>query len=153
VRKSPLNYVLTLALLAVLWIAGAIFAGNYLRDNAALANVTTDAFELVYRVVMTIAVVVGTVGLSHWYWYGAKDSTAANLRGARRFWIVWFLMLIVASVATVAGLVITFMSETFTGTEYLIMLGCASALTWIPFWICSLILSPRGVTRVPLGMK
>jgi hypothetical protein len=148
-----LNYVLTLAILAVLWIGAAIFAGNYLRDNAALSNVTTDAFELVYRVVMTIAVVAGAVGLSHWYWYGSKDAAAANLRGARRFWIVWFLMLIVASVAAVAGLVITFMGETFTGTEYLIMLACASILTWIPYWLCSMALSPRGVTRVPLGMK
>jgi len=55
-------------------------------------------------------------------------------------------------VAAVAGLVVTFRSERFTLVEYLLIFGCASLLTWIPYWLCSLVMSPRGVKHAPFGM-
>lgn len=152
-RKSPINYLVTIAVIAVLWIVAAVLVGNYLGDNAALSNTTTEDFGRVYRVVMTIGAVVAAAGLIHWYWQGARDAAATDLRGSRRFWSGWFFVLLILSVGCVAGLVVTFRDERFTITEYLMMFGCASLLTWIPYWLCSLAMSPRGVKHAPLGMR
>ncbi len=152
-RKSPLNYVVTIVVIALLWIAAAILAGNYLSENAALSEVTTDDFARVYRIVMTIAAVAASLAAAHWYWYGGKDSSAADPRGARRFWSIWFFILIIASVGCVAGMVVAFLRESFTIQEYLIMFSCASLLTWVPFWLCSMLMSPRGVKPAPYGMR
>ena len=152
-RRSPINYLVTIAVVAVLWIIGALLVGNYLGDNAALSNTTTEDFGRVFRIIMTIAAVVVAAGLTHWYWHGAKDSTATDLAGARRVWSAWFFILLITSVGCVASMVVTFRNERFTLTEYLMMLGSASLLTWIPYWICSLAMSPRGVKHAPLGMR
>jgi F0F1-type ATP synthase membrane subunit c/vacuolar-type H+-ATPase subunit K len=153
VRQPPINYVVSLAAIAVLWIAGAVFAGNFLSDNAALTNATPEDFTRVYRIVMSIAAASVILGLVHWYLHGSKDATAANPDGARRFWTTWLFALVIASVVCVAGLVLAFLGEHFTATEYLIMFGSSSLLTWIPFWLCSLPMSPRGVKNAPLGMR
>lgn len=152
-RKSPINYIVTIAVIAVLWIVAAVLAGNYLSDNAALTNTTTEDFDRVYRIVMTIGAIAAVAGLAHWYWHGAKDATATDLPGARRFWSLWFFILLIASVGCVASMVLAFLGEHFTTIEYLTMFGCASLLTWIPYWIFSLAMSPRGVKRAPLGMR
>lgn len=152
-RKSPINYLVTIAAVAVLWIVAAVLTGNYLGDNAALSNTTTEDFGRVYRIVMTVGAVIAALGLIHWYWQGAKDAAATDLAGSRRFWSGWFLLLLILSVGCVAALVVTFRDERFTVTEYLMMFGCASLLTWVPFWLCSLAMSPRGVKHAPLGMR
>lgn len=152
-RKSPINYLVTIATIAVLWIIAAVLVGNYLGDNAALSNTTTEDFARTYRVVMTIAAIMAAVGLIHWYWHGAQGAAATDLGGARRFWSGWFFILLISSVICVAGLVLTFRDERFTISEYLLMFSCASLLTWVPYWICSLSMSPRGVKHAPLGMR
>lgn len=152
-RKPPINYLVTIALIAVLWIVAAVLVGNYLGDNAALSDTTTEDFGRVYRIIMTIGAVAAAAGLVHWYWHGAKDGTATDLGGARRFWSGWFFILLITSVGCVAGLIVTFRTERFTLVEYLMLFGCASLLTWVPYWICSLIMSPRGVKHAPLGMR
>lgn len=150
-RKSPVNYILTIVVVGVLWIGTAVFVGKYLGENAALANVTSEDFGRTYMIIMSIAAFSTIIGLSHWYWHGAKDSTAADPRGARRFWSVWFFILIIASVSCVAGVVVAFLHESFTALEYLIVFGCASLLTWVPYWMCSLLMSPRGVKPAVFG--
>lgn len=152
-RKSPINYLVTIAVIAVLWVVAAVLVGNYLGDNAALSNTTPEDFGRVYRVLMTVGAVFAAAGLTHWYWHGAKDGTATDLGAARRFWSGWFLALLITSVVCVAGMIITFRDERFTMTEYLMLIGCASLLTWVPYWMCSLAMSPRGVKNAPLGMR
>jgi hypothetical protein len=153
VRKSPINYIATIVVVTVLWTAAAVFVGKYVSENAALISATPEEFGQTYLIVMTIGAVAAIVGASHWYWHGSKDSSAAEPHAARRFWSVWFFILIIASVGCVAGLIIAFIDESFTAVEYMIMFGCASALTWIPFWLCSMLMSPRGVRPAVYGMR
>lgn len=152
-RKSPINYIATIVFISVLWVPAAVFVGRYISENAALAEATPEDFGQTYLVVMSIAAVATIAGASHWYWHGAKDAVAAEPRAARRFWSVWFFILVIASVGCVAGLIVAYIHESFTVTEYLTMFGCASALTWIPYWLCSMLMSPRGVRPAVFGMR
>lgn len=152
-RKAPINYLLAYAALALSWIVAAVLVGNYLGDTIALSNTTTEDFGRVYQIVMTIGVVAGAVALSHWYRHGAKAGASTDLAGARRLWSGWLFVLIIVSVGCIAGLMVSFRSEPFTLVESLTMFACASVVTWIPYWICSLLMSPRGVKHAPLGMR
>ena len=151
-RKPPINYLVSLTVIGALWVVATILVGNYIGDNAALSNVTPEDFGRVYKIVMSIGAVAGAVGLAHWYWQGAKDAAASDVGAARRFWSVWLFILAITSVGVVAGLAVTFRGERFTAVEYLLIFGCASLLTWISYWLCSLVMSPRGVKNAPFGM-
>ena len=144
-RKSPINYIATIVFISLLWIPAAVFIGKYVSENAALSQATPEEFGRTYLIVMTVGAVAAIAGASHWYWHGSKDAVAAEPRAARRFWSIWFFILIIASVGCVAGLIVAFINESFTATEYLTMFACASALTWLPYWLCSMLMSPRGV--------
>lgn len=152
-RKAPINYIATIVIVSALWIPAAVFIGKYISENAALMGVTPEEFAQVYLIVMSIAAGATIVGASHWYWHGAKDAVAAEPRAARRFWSVWFFILVIASIGSVAGMIVAFIDERFTIAEYLTMFACASGLTWIPYWLCSVLMSPRGARPAVLGMR
>lgn len=152
-RKAPINYIATMVVVSVLWIPAAVFIGKYLSENAALVEATPEEFGQTYLIVMTIAAASTIVAASHWFWHGSRDATAAEPRAARRFWSVWFFILVIASVGCVAAVIVAFIDETFTPAEYLSMFACASALTWIPYWLCSVLMSPRGVRPAVYGMR
>ncbi len=152
-RKAPINYLLSYAVLALIWILAAVLVGNYLGENVALANSTVEDFSQVYQIVMAIGAVASAVALSYWYHYGSRDSAATDLAGARRLWSGWFFFLIIVSVGCIAGIMVCFRNEPFTLAETSTMFGCASAVSWVPFWICSLLMTPRGVKHAPVGMR
>ncbi len=152
-RKAPVNYIITVAVISLLWIGAAVFVGRYISENAALSLATPEEFGLAYLIIMSIGAAISIAGSIHWYWHGSRDSVAAEPRGARRVWSLWLFVLLFASVACVAGLIVAFIEEAFTSTEYMIMFGCASAITWIPYWICSTLMSPRGVRSAVYGMR
>jgi hypothetical protein len=152
-RRAPLNYIATIVIVSVLWIPAAVFIGKYISENAPFVEATPEDFSEAYLIVMSIAAAATIAGASHWYWHGSKDVVAAEPHAARRFWSAWFFILIVASVACVAGIIVAFIDETFTVPQYLTMFGCASLLTWVPYWLCSIVMSPRGVRPAVYGMR
>ena len=151
-RKAPINYLVSFTALGGLWVVAAVLVGNHIGDNAALSLVTPEDFNHVYKIVMSIGAVAGALGLSHWYWHGAKDAAASDVAAARRLWAAWLFTLGITSVGVLAGLVVVFRTERFTAVEYLLIFGCASLVTWISYWLCSLLMSPRGVKNAPFGM-
>ncbi len=150
-RKAPLNYFITLAIAAASWVGTAIFLGNYLGDSVALENVTTDEFVQVYRIILIAVAVLGLVNCCYWYFYGARQSTGADVPRARRVWRTSLTVQIAIAASAVIALVMAFSSEQFTTAEYLLVFGAASAHTYLFFWICTLLMSPRPVEFVPLG--
>lgn len=152
-RKAPINYLVTYALLAVSWIVFAVMLGNYLGENVALANTTSEDFGRTFQLVLAAAAVLSALASTHWYWAGTADSAATDLSGAQRLWSSWFFVLVITSVVCLAGLVIFYRDESFTLSESLLMYGSSAAVTFAPYWIASLSLSPRGVKHAPLGMR
>ena len=150
-RKAPLNYIVTLALAGVLWVATAILLGNHLGDSVALENATTDTFIEVYRIILIAAAVLGFLNCSWWYFYGAKASAGANIAAARRVWRTSFFIEVVLAAGAVVALVVAFSSERFETADYFLVFGAASVHTYLFFWLCTFFMSPRPVEYVPLG--
>ncbi len=150
-RKAPMNYLITLAMAAVLWFLTAILLGNYLGDRIALETATTDTFVRIYRLILVVATLLGAGNCCYWYFYGSKESTGANIGGARRVWRFSLIAQIATAAAAVIALVLVFPNERLETVEYLLVFAAASVHAWIFFWLCSFFFSPRPVEFVPYG--
>ena len=150
-RKAPTNYLITLAVAALLWVGTAILLGNYLGDRVALESATTEDFVKVYRIILVAAAGLGVGNCCFWYFYGARESAGADIGTARRVWRLSLIAQIALAAVAVIALVLAFSNERFETAEYLLVFGAASAHAWIFFWICTLVMSPRPVEYVPFG--
>lgn len=148
--KSPFNYLITLMLGAVLWIGTGVVLGNYLAETVNLAQLLEDEFKFYYRIVLAATAALGVMITFIWYMYGARDATALNLRGARRFWLIVFAGEFFMAVAAVVTLVVLFIDEGMVMTSYLLFFLALAVHTFLFFWICSFYLSPRSVKYIPL---
>lgn len=149
-NKSPLNYLITAALGAVLWVVTAIFIGSAFCESLMLANSTPEDFAANLRIILGIAAFFGIANCMFWYYYGGLDSTAGNLSRAKKVWWGSFIIQIVVSIALLLVLVIVNLAEGILTTDWLIIFGLISLLTWIFFWFCTFIMSPRTVKYIPL---
>lgn len=152
-RNAPLNYLAALALAGILWAICGVPIGNFLADNISLAQATTDNFLRVFRLLMAIGAVVGFAGCAHWFFYGSREATAGDMAAARRTWTIWLVVLLFAAVGVVAGVVLSFSGESFVARDYVILLLASSLVTWILYWVASLVMSPQAVAYCVLGKR
>lgn len=144
-RSAPLNYLLALGLAGVLWIVFSFVLGGYLADNVALLEATLEDFVGMYRLVLTVAAVVGLLLTYIWFYTGAQPDAARDMAKASRRWMVLLLTAFGASVVATIALVVAFSGEQFTLVQYLVFFVAASALTWLLYWISTVVWSPRAV--------
>ncbi len=152
-RSAPMNYIVALALAGIFWTICGVPLGNYLADNISLEQASTDDFVRVFRIILAVAAVVGFSGCAFWFFYGSREKTVGDMAGARRTWNAWFFVQLVACAGVVAGVVLSFSNESFIARDYALLVLSASLLTWVLFWIASLVLSPRGVMYCVLGKR
>jgi hypothetical protein len=150
-RSSPLNYLVTFALMGVLWVLTALLLGGHLGNTVALAVATVEEFVRTYRVLVGVAAVVGALLAFYWYYYGSRPATVGELDRAKRVWAVLFFVGLALAVGLLVALLVLFQDETFTTGQYALFFGVFSLLTWVFFWACSLLLSPRTVQTIPWG--
>jgi hypothetical protein len=149
-NKSPLNYFVTIALGAILWVVTAIFYGGTFSESLMLAVSTPEEFLYNFRIFLGIAAGLGILNCLIWYYYGNLNSTAGNLVGAKRFWWGSFIFQIVFSVCILIILVIINLSEGILSKDWIITFCLISIHTWIFFWLCTFLFSPRTVKNIPL---
>lgn len=149
-RKSPLNYLVTIAIAGVLWVITAVLSGDLLGDSISLATMSVEDFLMRYRIVLAIATVIGLLNSFYWYFYGSKDSAAGELDRAKRIWNISFIAQIVVAAGIVVALVVMLMAEGVSPKYYLIIFGLGSLHTFIFFWFCTFLMSPINVERIPL---
>lgn len=144
-RSAPLNYLLTLGLAGVLWIVFSFALGNYLADNVSLLQATIEEFVGTYRTAITAAAVVGLVITFVWYFVGSRPQAAKDMKKASRLWMTLLLTAFAAAVVTTIALVVLFGGEQFTLLQYVVFFVAASAMTWLLYWISTVVWSPRAV--------
>ena len=149
-NKSPLNYLITTALGLILWVIFAIFVGGSLSESLMLAVSTPEDFSANLRLILGVATVLGISNCLYWFYYGGLDSTAGSLAKAKSVWIGSFVIQIVISIALLVIMVIINLAEGILTTDWLIIFGLISILTWIFFWFCTFFMSPRTVKFIPL---
>lgn len=149
-NKSPLNYLITAALGAILWVVTAIFISGAFSESLMLAVSTPEEFVANLRMMLGIAAGIGILNCLYWYYYGGKDSTAGDLGKAKKIWWGSFIIQIVASVALLLGLVFINIAEGIVTIDWLITFGLISLHTWFFFWLCTFLMSPPTVKFIPL---
>jgi len=152
-NRSPLNYLITIALGAILWVIFAIFIGGAFSESLMLAEATPEDFLANFQIVLGIATICGIVICIYWYYFGGLDSTAGNLGKAKRVWWISFILLIIVSVILLFALVFINLTEGILTKDWLIIYAILSVLTWVFFWISTFLMSPRTVKYIPLLKK
>ena len=152
-RASPLNYLLALTLAGGLWILAAFVLGNYLLDNVALVEMTVEEFVGTYRTVLTVAGALCLVLVFAWFHYGSRPSTAGEMPAARRRWDISLMAALGVGVISVILMVLLFGDESFSGGQYALFVLALSVLTWLQYWLSTLLWSPRTVMNVPRGRR
>jgi hypothetical protein len=150
-RSAPLNYVAATALAIFLWVVTGIFVGNYLSEEVALRAFTVERFLFLYRVVSAAIAGIGLLSCYYWFYYGGREETAADLDRARRVWFGLIVGMFGFAAGGMGTMVVIFRTETFLLMQYAIFFLVMSVHTYIVFWICTLLFSPRTVEFVPVG--
>lgn len=150
-RSAPLNYLLALGLAGVLWILASFVLGNWLGDNVSLLEASVAEFVGMYRVVLTVAAVIGLALTFYWLYYGSRPKAAGTLDKARRTWDVLFWTAFGGAVVIVIVLVVLFRDEEFALLQYVVFFLAVSAVTYFLFWLSTLLWSPRTVMNCVRG--
>ena len=149
-NKSPLNYLITIALGIVLWVITAVFYGGTFSESLILAVSTPEQFLSNFRIMLGIAAAIGIINCLYWYYYGSLDSTAGELGKAKKVWMISFVLQIIASAAILFVLISMNLTEGIATSDWIIAFGLISLHTWFFFWLCTFLMSPRTVQYIPL---
>jgi cytochrome bd-type quinol oxidase subunit 2 len=152
-NKSPINYFLTMALGAILWVICAIFMANYLTENPNLAEKDPADLAAELRIIFGTGVLLSIICACYWFYYGDQEKVAGELGAASRKWNMLFIFQIILAVALTVVIVLMNMKEGIEASWYCIYFACLSVLTFILFWLSTFLMSPRTVKYIPLGKK
>ena len=147
-NKSPINYLVTLAIGCIFWIFTGLLIAEYLSDTVTLATITIEKFILWYRLGNTVAGIISLIWVFYWFSYGSKDSTAGDLDNAKKFWYKSFIIHIIVAVAILFAEVVGFLNEGIVYSDYLIIFVTLSLHTYFFFWLCTFLMSPRAVKYI-----
>ncbi|NNF57202.1 MAG: hypothetical protein HKN04_03085 [Rhodothermaceae bacterium] len=150
-RSAPLNYLITFVLAGLLWVLTALILGGYLGNTVALTVAYVEDFVQTYRILVSVAAVLGLLLAFWWYYYGSRPTTVGELDRAGRFWTTLFIVGLALAVGVLVALLILFREESFTVGQYALFFGVFSLHTWLFFWISTLLMSPRTVQTIPWG--
>jgi hypothetical protein len=149
-KKSPFNYLITIALGIILWVVTAIFIGKSFSESLMLAVSTPEEIAYQLRIALGIASILGIANSLYWYYYGNLTSTAGNLAGAKKVWWASFIIQIFISLVALLSLILMNMDEGILASDWIIVFAMLSLVTWIFYWFCTFIMSPRTVQYIPL---
>lgn len=148
-RKSPLNYIITLAAGSMFWVVNAVLLGTFIGDNVSLATLSVEDFLSRYRMALAIATAASSLNLLYWYYYGGMDSTAGDHESAKRIYNISFISQVVVAAVIVMGLVLMFMGEGIESVYFIVIFLQASLQSFVFFWLCSFVMSPVNVEYIP----
>jgi hypothetical protein len=152
-RQPPLNYLVTIVVGALLWVATALFAGQQMGDAVVLQKMTTTQFTQTYQAVVAGAAALGVMGALFWYFYGSREAAAGRLAEARRTWAMLLTGEVVVAVVALLILVFSFRAESLTAANFVEMLVLLLVQTALLFWGATLLCSPRAVEYIPWGRR
>lgn len=147
-NKSPMNYLIAFAIACICWILTNLVLANHLSDTIMLATLPIETFLFWYRVALTAVGVIALLTVFNWFRYGNKDAVAIELDQAKRVWYITFISLISLTVVVMMAKVVAFLNEGIAFVDYLIIFAAVALETFIYFWLCTFLLSPRTVKYV-----
>lgn len=150
-NKSPLNYLITVATGALLWVVTAVIFAPELSESPTLAMKDPARLALELQYIFGSGILAAILSACSWYSYGSKESTAGKLAAAKKRWYMLFIGQVILSVSLITTLI---MMNTIEGIEpkwFGIYYGIIALFTFIFFWLTTFMMSPRTVKFIPLG--
>ncbi len=152
-NKSPINYLLSVAIIAILWVVFAILMGSYLSETPNLSDKDPASLANELRMIFGAGALATIFCICYWYYYGDLEKTAGELNKAKRKWNSLFIVLIIVSVALALVIVLMNLKQGIQANWFCIYYGLLAAITFISFWITTLLMSPSTVKYVPIGKR
>ncbi|HPS31308.1 MAG TPA: hypothetical protein PLZ43_13700 [bacterium] len=147
------RWVGTPVIIGLLWVLCAVFAGNYFAENLPFESVDVEDYVFILRVDFAVSAVTALLFAYAWYLYGGSKSVSMNLKGAVVTWWLFFLFCVIAAVCSTAYYVFKFESEKLGMNHHIVIFCLFSAITYIPFYFLTLLMSPLNVKYTVPGRK
>jgi len=150
-NKSPVNYFLTAAIVAIFWVVFAVLMGPYLSESPNLAEKDPADLATLLQIIFGAGALITIILTSYWYYYGNKESTAGELKKAKGKWTIFFIIELVVSVALTLTIIMLNISEGIEASWFIIYFAINALLTFVLFWLTTFLMSPRSVQFIPFG--
>lgn len=150
-NKNPVNYLLTIAIIAVLWVVFAILLGATLSEGPNLSEKDPTELASLLRLIFGCGALTSIFSCCYWYYYGNLEKTAGELKKAKTRWNVLFITGIVAAVILTVIIILLNLTQGIQASWYAIYFGINALLTFIAFWITTYLMSPNIVKFIPIG--
>ena len=150
-NKSPVNYFLTTAVIAIFWVVFAILMGPFLTESPNLAEKDPADLATELQIIFAAGALLTIILACYWYYYGNQESTAGELRKAKGKWTILFIVELVVAVALTVTIIVLNISEGIEASWFIIYFAINALLTFILFWITTFLMSPRSVQYIPFG--
>ena len=150
-NKSPLNFLVALAISGILWTIFGVFLITSLTENPSLAEKTPEdlAFEL--RLFFGIVTFSSLICIFYWFVVGASSSIASKLDKAKSQWVILLFILIGVAFTNFGFFYRLNMKEGIEASYLGIYLSVLFVLGPILFWGITFAISPRNVKYLPWG--
>ena len=150
-NKSPINYLLTAVIGAILWVIFAIFLASYFSENPSLAAKYPEDLAAELRLIFGAGTLLSIIFACYWYYYGSQEKVAGELPAAKTKWRAMFFTQILISVILAFAIIMMNKNEGIESQWFIMYFGVLCVLTFILFWITTFLFSPRTVKFVPFG--
>jgi hypothetical protein len=150
-NKSPVNYFLTAAVVAIFWVVFAVLMGPFLSESPNLAEKDPADLATLLQIIFGAGALLTIILASYWFYYGNQESTAGELKKAKGKWTILFIVELVVSVALTVTIIMLNIAEGIEASWFIIYFAINALLTFVLFWLTTFLMSPRSVQFIPFG--
>lgn len=155
-REPPVNFIISFAILAIIWLFTALFIVSWLGDNiTTLQILPIEEFQNYLKIVLALSGIFTLLASFLWFYWGDKSVAAAKPDKAKKIWFSLFFSQIGISVLFVfiVFIYLTMKGEKITFFDYLVLYLSFSLQTFLAFWFVTFFFSPVNVKYIPFLKK
>ncbi len=150
---AAIKWLVTPLVIGLIWLAYIVGVVDHYFAYFTLEGIETDQFVTILRLLFTIAALITIICAYIWFYIGGRKDIAMNLAGATTAWWVLFVISLLTAVVTASYYFLRMRSEELGFNQELIMISMLSGITFIPYYILTLFMSPLNVKYVVPGRK
>jgi hypothetical protein len=150
-RKAPINYLITISIYALFWIATGLFLSRVLAENVSLIQMIPDEWRTYYVVFTAIATGLTLIITIIWIIYGSSEKRVEALDKAKAAWRSNFFLTIFICVILFVILMTIYLDEEIEAIYYIVIFIILFFQTTGLYWITTFFFSPTNVEYMPYG--
>jgi len=154
-REPPLNYILSIVIIASIWMITSLGIFSWLEENIDVGNLPVEDFISYIRILISLGGLLSIITSIIWLYLGEKPIYAVNIPKAKKLWLAMFLAQVAESFLLTLILLIYLVikGEKINFIDHLIIYLSFALQTFFAFWLVTFFFSPTNVKYVPLFKK